>query len=94
MWSGSAEDGLAVMASARAALANLPGDEPAALTWETALVDFDEARILGALDRFDEAVAAVERAAAAFTALDEKDPAKAAENLRADLIAARSGTSG
>ncbi|MCO6010188.1 hypothetical protein NE236_35010 [Actinoallomurus purpureus] len=91
MWSGRAEDGLAVMASARAGLAALPGDEPAALTWETALIDFDEARILGALERFDEAVAAVERAAAAFTALDQKDPAEAAQNLRADLIAASTG---
>jgi tetratricopeptide (TPR) repeat protein len=91
MWSGSAEDGLAVMASARAGLAALPGDEPAALTWETALIDFDEARILGALERFGEAVAAVERAAEAFIALDQKDPAEAAENLRADLIAASVG---
>ncbi|MCO5974381.1 hypothetical protein [Actinoallomurus soli] len=91
MWSGSAEDGLTAMAGARAALASLPADEPAALAWETALVDFDEARILGALERFDEAIAGAERAAAAFADLDQKDPAEAAARLRADLIAARSG---
>ncbi|GAA0359054.1 hypothetical protein NE235_17410 [Actinoallomurus spadix] len=91
MWSGSAEDGLAVMGSARAALAHLPADEPAALTWETALTDFDEARILGALERFDAAIASVDRATAAFTALDQKDPAEAAARLRADLLAARPG---
>jgi tetratricopeptide (TPR) repeat protein len=91
MWSGSAEDGLTVMASARTALADLPADEPAALAWETALVDFDEARVLGALERFDEAIAGAERAAAAFTDLDQKEPAEAAEKLRTDLLAARSG---
>ncbi|GAA4618744.1 hypothetical protein GCM10023195_84460 [Actinoallomurus liliacearum] len=90
MWSGSAEVGLTAMAGARAALADLPGDEPAALAWETALIDFDEARILGALERFDEAVVAADRAAAAFADLDQKDPAEAAAKLRADLIAARS----
>ncbi|WP_433179371.1 hypothetical protein [Actinoallomurus sp. CA-150999] len=92
MWSGRTEDGLTVMANARAALAALPEGEPVALTWETALIDFDEARVLGALERFDEAIAGAERAAAAFTSLDQKEPATAAESLRADLVAARSNS--
>jgi hypothetical protein len=91
LWSGDAGGGRELMVAARARLAELPGasDEGVPLAWEAALVDFDEARILGALGRYGEAVALAERAASAFEGLDQKEPAEAARSLHADLRAAR-----
>jgi tetratricopeptide (TPR) repeat protein len=86
LWTGSAEQGLSTMALARGALSALPADNQPGITWETALIDYDEARILAALGRAADAVAAVDRAITAFRSLDEADAADAAEGLRADLL--------
>jgi hypothetical protein len=74
-----------VVKLARDGLAELPPDNAPALTWETALVSYDEARILGTLARRQEAIARVDEAIAGFEALGEGDAAAAARSLRADL---------
>ncbi|WP_261986494.1 hypothetical protein [Actinomadura sp. HBU206391] len=91
LWSRQPEDALRVMETARQALADLPADEPDAVTWETALVGYDEARILATLDRGADALARVEEAVTGFTALGRKDAAEAAGRLRADLLEAAAG---
>ncbi|MCW2941796.1 MAG: Tetratricopeptide 4 [Actinomycetia bacterium] len=85
-WSGRAEAGLVVMGTAREALSGLAADEPT-LTWETALIDFDEARILVALRRRNDALARVEEAIAGFDRLGQHAAAEAARTLRTDILA-------
>jgi tetratricopeptide (TPR) repeat protein len=91
LWSRQPDAALSVMETARQALAELPGDEPAAVTWETALVGYDQARVLAALERPADALARVEEAIEAFTALDERDAAEAAAGLRAELLESMAG---
>ncbi|MGI8328647.1 hypothetical protein ACRYCC_01710 [Actinomadura scrupuli] len=84
-WAGRAEEGLRVMELARDGLAELPADNAPALTWETALVSYDEARLLGALGRWRQAITRADEAIAGFETLDEADAAGAARDLRTDL---------
>jgi len=84
-WSGRPEEGLEEMARARAALADLPDDNEAALTWENAVTGYDEARILSGLGRVEEALSRLEEAIAGFTALGETDAAATAAAMRDEL---------
>ncbi|GAA2085836.1 hypothetical protein [Actinomadura alba] len=88
LWSRRPEEALRMMETARQALADLPGDEPEAATWETALVGYDAARLLSALGRPADALARVDEAVAGFTALGRTDAAEAAARLRAELLEA------
>ncbi|HEX2316702.1 MAG TPA: hypothetical protein VHJ17_23355, partial [Thermomonospora sp.] len=85
-WSGRLDDGLAEMGAVRDALGGLPPDNPAAVTWETAVTSYDEARLLASAGRVDEALARAEEAITGFTALDEQGPAETATRLRDDLL--------
>jgi tetratricopeptide (TPR) repeat protein len=86
LWSRRPEEALKEMDTARQALADLPGDEPDAVTWETALVGYDEARLLSAVGRRADALARADEAVAGFTALGNTDAAEAATRLRAGLL--------
>ena len=88
LWSGQPGEGLAEMERARAALAELPGDNPQARTWETARVDYDQSRVLAELGRLEEAARMVGAAQAGFTELGESDAAETAARLRAEIEAA------
>ncbi|RAY15066.1 tetratricopeptide repeat protein [Actinomadura craniellae] len=83
LWSQQGEAGLAEIAAAHEVLAGWPDEPPR--TWETALLCYDGARILAALERPDEALASVDQAVAGFTALGEDDAAAAAGRLRAEI---------
>ncbi|XVQ12160.1 hypothetical protein ACQP1W_06150 [Spirillospora sp. CA-255316] len=85
LWSRQPEEGLAEMERARAALAELPADNPQALTWESARVSYDQSRVLAELGRFEDALRLVDEAAAGFTELGEQDAAETATRLRADI---------
>jgi tetratricopeptide (TPR) repeat protein len=82
-WAGQAEAGLGVMALAREALAELARGDEATLTWETALLCYDEARIYGALGRNEAAIAGMDQAIEGFEALDENAAAQTARDQRA-----------
>ncbi|POM27212.1 hypothetical protein BTM25_16230 [Actinomadura rubteroloni] len=84
-WDADGEAALTALTRSRAALTEIPADNAAALTWETALVDYDGARILAGLGRVPEALASVEAAIAGFTELDEPEAAAHAARLRDDL---------
>ncbi|GAA3982073.1 hypothetical protein GCM10023085_75420 [Actinomadura viridis] len=88
LWSRRPEEGLAQMERARAALADLPAANPAAITWETGRVSYDEARLLAEVGRLDEALERVDAAIAAFGELDEKDAAETATRLRGEIESA------
>jgi hypothetical protein len=68
---------------ALAELAELAGGEAAMLTWETALLCYDEARVYGALGRGDAAIADLDQAIEGFEALDEDAAAQTAKDQRA-----------
>ncbi|TDB78981.1 hypothetical protein E1264_36210 [Actinomadura sp. KC216] len=88
LWSGDTDEALTVVDAARAALAGLPPDNEPARVWETALVSYDEARILAQAGRLPEAASAASAAVDGFTALDQSDPAAEAARLRDDITAA------
>ncbi|XRQ05919.1 hypothetical protein ACN3XK_56740 [Actinomadura welshii] len=88
MWSGEGDEAAAVMESARAALAGLPPDDEPARAWETAVVSFDQARVLARLGRLAEAEAHASAAADGFGALDEARPAAEAVRMRDSIRAA------
>ncbi|WP_329085506.1 hypothetical protein OG979_23450 [Actinomadura citrea] len=88
LWSGDADEAVAVMDTARAALAGLPPDNEPARVWETALVSYDQARILAQAGRLPEAVAHASAAADGFTTLDETGAAEEATRLHDDLRSA------
>ncbi|RFU40685.1 hypothetical protein DZF91_15865, partial [Actinomadura logoneensis] len=88
LWSRQAEESLTVMAEARDSLSGLPADNPAAITWHTARIDYDEARLLSSLDRLPEALDRADAAIRGFTALDETDARDTVETLRRDIAAA------
>ncbi|MFG2002559.1 hypothetical protein ACGFNU_25720 [Spirillospora sp. NPDC048911] len=85
LWSGRADDALAEIEQARTGLEALPRDNPAALTWESSMVAYDEARLLANLSRYDEALRSVDEAIEGYTELDETDAAEAALRLRASI---------
>ncbi|MFC9969348.1 hypothetical protein ACFVH6_00440 [Spirillospora sp. NPDC127200] len=85
LWSGQSDEAVATVETSRAALAALPADNPEGRTWLTALVSYDQARILAAVDRHQEALEHAETAVEGFTALDEADPAKTAADLRDEI---------
>ncbi|WP_339155439.1 hypothetical protein [Actinomadura luteofluorescens] len=88
LWSGEADEAVAAMDAARAALAGLPPDNEPARVWETALVSYDQARVLGQVGRLPEAAAHAAAAADGFSTLDETDAAEEAARLHKDLKAA------
>ncbi|SEG35160.1 hypothetical protein SAMN04489712_104534 [Thermomonospora echinospora] len=87
MWSGRLDDGLREMGVARAALGDLPEENPAALTWETAVTSYDEARLLANAGRTEEALARLEESIQGFTELDEHGAAATAAEFRDQLTA-------
>ncbi|MEV4257422.1 hypothetical protein AB0J52_30060, partial [Spirillospora sp. NPDC049652] len=87
LWAQQVEESLAVMAEARDSLSGLPADNPAAITWHTARIDYDEARLLTRLDRMPEALKLADAAIEGFTALDETDARDAVQALRQDIAA-------
>ena len=87
MWCGESDKAVPAMDSARAALAGLPPDNEPARVWETALVSYDQARLLAQVGRLTEAVSHASAAVDGFSALDETAPAEEAARLR-DAIAA------
>ncbi|MFI0405171.1 hypothetical protein [Actinomadura sp. 3N508] len=88
LWSGDTGEAVTVVAAARAALAGLPPDNETARVWETALVAFDEARILAQAGRLPEAVSTATAAVDGFAALDQTEAAEEAARLRDDIAAA------
>ncbi|WP_242903098.1 hypothetical protein [Actinomadura terrae] len=89
LWSGQSEEAAAAIESARDALPGLPADNEPARIWETALVAFDQARILAQSGRLAEAESHASAAADGFTTLGETDAAQSATQLLADLKSAR-----
>ncbi|WP_433329105.1 hypothetical protein [Spirillospora sp. CA-294931] len=85
LWSGQNDLALAEMALAREGLAELPRDNVPALTWETSLVAYDEARLLANLERYDEALPLTAEAHEGFVSLDETDAAEAVARLRSSI---------
>ncbi|WP_083983815.1 hypothetical protein [Actinomadura hibisca] len=85
LWSGQPDEAVVTVESSRATLAALPADNPEGRTWLTALVSYDQARILAALDRHQEALEHVETAVEGFTALGETGPAETAAGLRDEI---------
>ncbi|TMR06395.1 hypothetical protein ETD83_04645 [Actinomadura soli] len=88
LWTGDADQAATVADTARAALAGLPPDNEPARVWETALVSYDQARILAQAGRLPEAASAASAAVDGFTALDETEPAEEAARLRDDITSA------
>ncbi|TDD30687.1 hypothetical protein E1287_28845 [Actinomadura sp. KC06] len=88
LWTGDADAAVTVADAARTALAGLPPDNEPARVWETALVSYDQARILAQVGRLPEAASAASAAVDGFTALDETAPAEEAARLRDDITAA------
>ncbi|MBW8486925.1 tetratricopeptide repeat protein [Actinomadura parmotrematis] len=92
-WSGRPDEARAQMRDARAALAGLPPDAGPALAWHTALIDYDEARLLLDDDRAA-AIGNLHRAVAGFASIDEKDAASQARALLDDLTDTPHGSDG
>ncbi|QKG24989.1 hypothetical protein ACTIVE_6640 [Actinomadura verrucosospora] len=86
LWSGEPEQAVATMEAARAALEALPDGPPR--TWETALVSYDQARILAQTGRPADAEAHASAAVDGFRSLDETGPADQAAALLADIRSA------
>ncbi|MCP2335482.1 hypothetical protein [Actinomadura rupiterrae] len=92
-WARQVDQSLEAMAETRAALAGLPAENPAAITWHTALVDYDEARIFARMGRLGEALERADAAIGGFTALDETDARDTVLGLRQEITAAMDGDS-
>ncbi|TDC89809.1 tetratricopeptide repeat protein [Actinomadura sp. 7K507] len=88
MWSGEGDEAVTVMESARSALASLPPDNEPARIWDTALVSYDQARLLARSGRLPEAASHASAAVDGFSTLDETGPAEEAARLRDDIRAA------
>jgi tetratricopeptide (TPR) repeat protein len=84
-WGQRTDESLAVFAETRTAAAALPADSAAAVTWEQAVLDYDEARVLSSLHRTDEARALADAAITGFTSLDEQSAAEVVEEFRSRL---------
>ncbi|MBT2210530.1 hypothetical protein [Actinomadura sp. NEAU-AAG7] len=88
LWSGRSDEAAAAIETAREALPGLPADNEPARIWETALVAYDQARILAQIDRLADAESHASAAADGFTTLGETDAAQTATRLRDDLRSA------
>ncbi|TDC52533.1 hypothetical protein E1281_18970 [Actinomadura sp. KC345] len=88
MWCGETEEAVPAMESARAALGSLPPENEPARVWETALVSYDQARLLARAGNLPEAASHASAAVDGFTALEETGPAEEAARLRDDIKAA------
>ncbi|WP_396454624.1 hypothetical protein [Actinomadura sp.] len=88
MWSGDLDAAGPAMETARAALAGLPPDNEPARIWETALVSYEQARILARTGGLAEAAAQASAAIDGFTALDASDAAEEATRLLEDIKSA------
>ncbi|MEV5569259.1 hypothetical protein AB0L06_04360 [Spirillospora sp. NPDC052269] len=87
LWARQVDQALEKMAEARVALAELPPGNPAAVTWHTARVDYDEARLFARLERLPEALELADAAIEGFTALDEADAVATVQDLRRHIAA-------
>lgn len=83
-YAGNPDDALAAVADVRAELDALSGTETGA-AWEGAVLNYEEARILAATGRFDEARVRAEQAREFFGAQDAPDALATAERLLADI---------
>ncbi|MQY07406.1 hypothetical protein [Actinomadura macrotermitis] len=90
-WSHQPDEAMNQIARARTALDDLPRDNGPALTWETALVDYDNARLLANAGDLAEALELVDRAIAGFTSLGEDGAVQEASGLRENLREALEG---
>ncbi|SFN77673.1 hypothetical protein SAMN04489713_1038 [Actinomadura madurae] len=88
LWSGEGEKAVTTMETARAALAGLPPDNEPARIWETALVSYDQARVLARTGALAEAASHASAAVDGFTALGETGPAEEATRLHDDITSA------
>ncbi|WP_024936147.1 tetratricopeptide repeat protein, partial [Actinomadura welshii] len=88
LWSGEGEEAVTTMETARAALAGLPPDNEPARIWETALVSYDQARVLARTGALAEAASHASAAVDGFTALGETGPAEEATRLHDDITSA------
>ncbi|WP_018653595.1 hypothetical protein [Actinomadura flavalba] len=87
-WSGDEDGAVTGLDDARAALADLPDDDIRAVTWETAVLDFDTARLFSRASRPAEALGFAESAVRGFLALDDQLAAAEATTLRDEITAA------
>ncbi|MEO3828443.1 hypothetical protein [Actinomadura sp. B10D3] len=88
LWSGEGEKAVTAMETARAALAGLPPDNEPARIWETALVSYDQARLLARTGALAEAASHASAAVDGFTTLDETGAAEEATRLHDDITSA------
>ncbi|KAB2379425.1 hypothetical protein [Actinomadura montaniterrae] len=86
LWSGEPEQAVTTVEAARAALDALPDGPPR--TWETALVSYDQARILAQTGRPADAEPHASAAVDGFRSLGETGPADQAAALLADIRSA------
>ncbi|TDD71802.1 hypothetical protein E1293_33400, partial [Actinomadura darangshiensis] len=85
LWTGDADQAATTMDTARAALAGLPPDNEPARIWETALVSYDQARLLAQTGDLSAAASNATAAADGFTTLNETDAAEEATRLHAEI---------
>lgn len=90
LWSGDPGRAVTAMETARAALAGLPPDNEPGRVWETALVSYDQARVLAQAGRLPEAASHASAAVDGFTTLDETGAAEEATRLHDDITSALS----
>ncbi|MWA06332.1 hypothetical protein F8568_039520 [Actinomadura sp. LD22] len=86
LWSGEPEKAVTTVEAARAALDALPDGPPR--VWETALVSYDQARILAQTGRPADAEAHASAAVDGFRSLEETGPADQAAALLTDIRSA------
>ncbi|GAA2147870.1 hypothetical protein [Actinomadura napierensis] len=89
LWSGEPEQAVATVEAARTALEALPDGPPR--VWETALVSYDQARILAQTGRQADAEPHASAAVDGLRSLDETGPADQAAALLADIRSALRG---
>lgn len=88
-YAGNPDEALTTIAGVRTALDAVTDPEPAErATWERAALSFDEARVLAATDRFEEATARAREARELFGALEAADAVTSVERLLADITEA------
>ena len=87
-YAGNPDAALAIFARIRASDVSAVGSAQA--TWERAVLCFDEARVLAATDRFEEALTRAESARDLFSGLEAADAVTSVERLLADIRQAAS----
>jgi tetratricopeptide (TPR) repeat protein len=92
LYAGRADEALVVIAGVRDGLGASTGpDDERRATWERAVLSFDEARVLAATDRFEEAAARAQEARGLFGTLGSADAVTSAEKLLADISESAGG---